>query len=174
MGKLLIFTGDGKGKSTAAFGLAVRFLGHGKRVCIVQFIKSAGFETGELNFFKSIGVEIIPCGCGLTRGNSAEKNREYLRIAYNTAVSKLKEDYDLVVLDEVNNVFAITAFETEDVCPSGILLNEILAAAENKDVVLTGRGAPQKYIDAAHLVTEMKPVKHYYNSNTPAQKGLEY
>ncbi|MDR1689456.1 MAG: cob(I)yrinic acid a,c-diamide adenosyltransferase [Clostridiales bacterium] len=174
MGKLLIFTGDGKGKSTAAFGMAVRFLGHGKKVCIVQFIKSAGFETGELNFFKKIGVEIIPCGCGLTNRNSAEKNREYLRVAYDTAICKLKGNYNLVVLDEINNVFNITAFETEDVCPPDILLNEILAAAENKDVVLTGRGAPQKYIDAAHLVTEMKPVKHYYNSNTPAQKGLEY
>ena len=174
-GRLLLFTGDGKGKSTAAFGLAARARGHGQKVCVIQFIKSEDFETGELLFFKNVGVEFIPCGCGFTWQKSAKKNREGIRRGFELALEKLKDEtYDLIVLDELCCVLTITGFETDDVCPLDILLDAINEAKKNKHIAVTGRGAPQKLKDAADLVTEMKPVKHYYNDGIAAEKGLEY
>jgi len=174
-GRFLLFTGDGKGKSTAAFGLAVRALGHGQRVCVIQFIKSEHFETGELKFFRNCGVEIIPCGCGLTWQKSAKKNREGVKLAFETALLKLNDEaYDLIILDELCCVLTITGFETADVCPVDDLIAAINEAKKTKNIVITGRSAPQKLRDAADLITEMTPVKHYFNEGITAEKGLEY
>lgn len=174
-GRFLLFTGDGKGKSTAAFGLAARALGHGQKVCIVQFFKSEDFETGEFLLFKKLGVEIIPCGCGFTWKNSAEKNRESIRCAYEIAREKLQDKtYDLVILDEICNVFSISGFETDDVCPISGLIKLVKEAVKDKNVVATGRGAPRRLKAAADLMTEMRAAKHYYDKGVTAQKGLEY
>lgn len=174
-GRFLLFTGDGKGKSTAAFGLAVRALGHGQKVCIIQFIKSEDFETGELLFFRGLGVEVYPCGCGFTWQNNAEKNREGIKKAYELTLLKLADaSYGLVILDEIINVFAITGFETEDICPLNGFIKAVGEAKKNKNIVATGRGASKKLKAAADLVTEMKAVKHYYDNGFAALKGLEY
>lgn len=174
-GQFLLFTGEGKGKSTAAFGLAVRALGHGQKVCIVQFFKSEDFETGEFLLFRKLGVEIFPCGCGFTWKNSAEKNRESIKRAYEITIEKLQDkSYDLVILDEICNVFSISGFETNDVCPIGGFIKLVNEAVKDKNVVATGRAAPRRLKAAADLVTEMKAVKHYYDNGVMAQKGLEY
>jgi len=175
MGRFILFTGDGKGKSTAAFGLAVRALGNGQKVCVIQFIKSETFITGELLFFRNAGVEIIPCGFGLTRQNGVGKNREGIKKAYVTALEKLRNDIcDLIILDELCCVFSITEFETNDVCPRNDMLKAIIEAKDSKNIVVTGRMAPAEFIEAADLVTEMKPLKHYYDIGVTAVKGLEY
>ena len=101
-GLVLVFTGEGKGKTTAALGLALRSLGHGFRICVIQFLKSENFNTGERAFLLNNGVECHSCGAGYTWGNSEEDNRRGIKTAYDLAVQKLNSpEYDTVILDEI-------------------------------------------------------------------------
>ncbi len=172
---VIVYTGDGKGKTTAALGLLVRFLGWGKKVCVVQFLKSPDFQCGEKLFFQELGVELYSTGIGYSWTKSAKEQREALRRAWKLAEEKLADaSYDLVILDEINNVFAEKKFDVSDILTPEGLFERLGEGKAAKTVVLTGRNAPQAVIDRADLVTEMKCIRHPYDSGVEAQKGIEY
>jgi cob(I)alamin adenosyltransferase len=174
-GLALVFTGDGKGKTTAALGLAVRATGRGQKVLMIQFIKSPERTYGEKIIFDRLGIEIHQKGIGFTWTKTPAEHRTALQKAWEFTKEKvMSEQYDVVILDELNNALAIEKFPIDDVLP----LNEVLDLINDRPralhLVITGRSAKQQVIDAADLVTEMKPVKHYYDEGIPAVKGIEF
>ncbi len=174
-GLLLVYTGDGKGKTTAAVGLAVRALGQGKRVLMIQFIKSPERNTGEKQIFAKLGIEMVQTGIGFTWKKTPEEHREALKQGWQFAKEKvLSGKYDLVILDELNNALAIDSFPIDDVLPLEEVLDLIQNRPEKTHLVITGRSAKQEVMDVADLVTEMKPLKHYYDEGVPAVKGIEF
>ncbi|GAB7387048.1 cob(I)yrinic acid a,c-diamide adenosyltransferase [Bacillaceae bacterium] len=174
-GLVLVYTGDGKGKTTAALGLAVRAAGRGKRVLVVQFIKSPQRTYGEKIVFDKLGIEMHQTGVGFTWTKTPEEHRRALREAWHFTKEKVfAGDYDLVILDELNNALAIEKFPVADILP----LPEVLSLIENRPrgmhLVITGRSARPEIIAAADLVTEMKAVKHYYDEGVSAVPGIEF
>lgn len=171
-GRVLIFTGDGKGKTTAALGMVLRAHGHGIPVSVVQFVKSDR-ETGEFAVLqKMAGVEIVVTGLGFvprpTDPRFADHCRaaeEGLRIAAEAASSGR---YGLVVLDEVCIAVALKLLAEESV------LEAVRGAAPDCTMVLTGRGATGGLIDAADTVSEIRSVKHGFDHGRKAQKGVEF
>ncbi|GBR45594.1 MULTISPECIES: cob(I)yrinic acid a,c-diamide adenosyltransferase [Neokomagataea] len=170
-GVFAVHTGPGKGKSTAAFGLALRMLGRGKRVVVVQFIKGA-WETGEnlaLSRFEDL-LEWHVMGEGFT-WDTQDKARDVAAAerAWDVAREALqREDVALVVLDEVNIALRY------DYLPVERVLTDVLARPEKQHVVLTGRNAKPAIIEAADLVTEMGAVKHHFAAGFKAQPGFEF
>ncbi len=171
MQRLLLFTGDGKGKSTAAFGMALRARGHGQKAMIIQFIKSDA-HVGELATLKEIGVEVVQTGLGFVPdqtesdfGAHVQAVRSGLDLAANTLSSG---DYDLVALDEICVSISRGLITTEDV------IKVLSQAGDDVVCVLTGRGTPDGLIEMADTVTEMKCVKHGYDSGMEAIPGVEF
>lgn len=168
-----VYTGDGKGKTTAALGLALRAAGRGLRVYICQFMK--GRETGEsmaIERYLSTLITIKKCGGKkfiIDRKNPPQEEvaraREGLLEAREALVSGI---YDVVILDEVNIAIYFNLLEEEKV------LEFIRAKPENVELILTGRHAPRSIIEASDLVTEMREVKHYYKNGVPAREGIEF
>lgn len=174
-GLLLVYTGDGKGKTTAALGLALRATGRGKKVLIIQFIKSPDRTYGEKIMFDKIGVEIHQTGVGFTWTKTPQEHREALRKAWGFTKEKITSgQYDVVILDELNNALAIDKFPIDDVLPFNEVLDVIQNRAPAMHVVVTGRSAKPEMKACADLVTEMNPVKHYYDEGIPAVKGIEF
>ncbi|CAM3641582.1 cob(I)yrinic acid a,c-diamide adenosyltransferase [Marinicrinis lubricantis] len=174
-GLFLVYTGDGKGKTTAALGLAVRALGRGLKVLILQFIKSPERSYGERKVLRELGVEIQQLGIGFTWTKTPEEHREALKNAWALTKEKVMQGgYDLVILDELNNALAIERFKVDDVLP----LHEVLELIEKRPtgmhLVMTGRSAKPEIIECADLVTVMEPVKHYYEEGVKAVKGIEF
>ncbi|MCM3539808.1 cob(I)yrinic acid a,c-diamide adenosyltransferase [Priestia endophytica] len=174
-GLCLVYTGDGKGKTTASLGLAVRATGRGQRVLMIQFIKSPQRTYGEKIIFDKLGIEMHQTGVGFTWTKTPEEHREALKKAWAFTKEKvMSEQYDVVVLDEIHNALSITKFPIDDVLP----LQEVLELIENRPqgmhLILTGRSARKEVIEAADLVSEIKPIKHYYEEGIPAVKGLEF
>jgi len=170
-GLLVVHTGRGKGKSTAAWGLVLRTLGHGRRVGIVQFVKGRR-ETGERRFFERFPelVEIRVMGEGFTwETQDRERDIRAARAALAEARRMLAApDFHLVVLDELNIVLRYGYLPVEEVL-------EVLAGRRpDLHVVVTGRNAPEALIEAADLVTEMVEVKHPFRAGIKAQLGIEY
>lgn len=172
-GRILIFTGDGKGKTTAALGMALRTSGHGLRALVVQFIKGDGL-TGELAALRGLpGVEIVQKGKGFlpdpTAGSLIEGHRHAAREALELSRAALSGSrYHLVILDEICIALASGLVDEEAVI-------EMLERADPRVcVVLTGRAAPPRLIELADTVTEMRCLKHGYQSGHPAQVGVEY
>ena len=170
-GLVIINTGEGKGKSTAAFGMMLRAWGRGMRVAAVQFIKDDTSKFGEHMAFEKMGVEIIPAGRGFTWTShnldvDAEKARHGWMVASEMILSG---NYDVLVLDEITYPLRYGWIDVADV-------TDVLGRrAPMMHVVLTGRNAPQKLVEFADLVTEMRPVKHpYAEQGIAAQKGVEY
>jgi len=168
-GYVQVYTGDGKGKTTAALGLAIRAVGAGLRVFIAQFVK--GMEYSELKalrkFSDSIVVRQYGRDCFIYRGPE-EKDRELTR----EGLQEVQEvvaggQYDLVILDEANIATYFNLFPVED------LLELIRRKADRVEIVITGRRADARVIEAADLVTEMKEVKHYYRKGVQARDGIE-
>jgi len=168
-GYVQVYTGDGKGKTTAALGLAIRAVGAGLRVFIAQFVK--GMEYSELKalrkFSDSIVVRQYGRDCFIYRGPE-EKDRELAR----EGLQEVQEvvaggQYDLVILDEANIATYFNLFPMED------LLELIRRKADRVEIVITGRRADARVIEAADLVTEMKEVKHYYRKGVQARDGIE-
>jgi len=171
-GLLIVNTGKGKGKTTAALGMVVRMIGHGKKVGVVQFVKGA-MTTGEKAVFDAFpdNVEFKAMGEGFT-WNTQDRARdiELAREAWDE-VKRMVADpaYDLVLADELNIVLRY------DYLPLDEVLEVLTARAEMKHVVVTGRNAPQGLIDAADLVTEMTLVKHpFREQGVKAQTGIEF
>lgn len=168
-GYIHVYTGDGKGKTTAAFGLAIRAALSGKSVYIGQFVKDMKYnETKISNYIKNIKIEQFGNGCFIDRLPNESDIFEA-----NTALSKCKDilekgAYDLVILDEVTIALYFKLFSIDD------LLKVIKLRKENIEVIITGRYAPKELIDMADLVTEMKEIKHYYNTQgVEAREGIE-
>jgi cob(I)alamin adenosyltransferase len=174
-GLVLVYTGDGKGKTTASLGLAVRAAGRGKRVLVIQFIKSPERTYGEKLVFDKLGIEIYQTGVGFTWTKTPEEHREALRKAWQfTRQNVTGGGYDLVILDELNNALAIERFPVDDVLPLDEVLELIRTRPHKMHLVITGRNARPEIVDIADLVTEMKAVKHYYNEGVPAVLGIEF
>ncbi|MBS1088048.1 cob(I)yrinic acid a,c-diamide adenosyltransferase [Gluconobacter wancherniae] len=170
-GVLAVHTGPGKGKSTAAFGLALRMLGHGRRVVIVQFIKGA-WSTGERPALERFGdlVEWHSMGEGFT-WETQDRARDVAACerAWDVAVAALqREDVGLVVLDELNIALRY------DYLPLQRVLADLQARPFMQHVVITGRNAKPELIDAADLVTVMTLVKHHFKAGVKAQPGFEF
>ncbi|UNG17204.1 cob(I)yrinic acid a,c-diamide adenosyltransferase [Stutzerimonas zhaodongensis] len=170
-GLLLVHTGNGKGKSSSAFGMVARALGHGIKVGVVQFIKGAA-STGEESFFRRFPDEVRyhVMGEGFT-WETQDRQRDIAKAkeAWNVAAQLLADpDIGLVVLDELNIALKYGYLE----------LDPILADIESRPllqhVVVTGRGAPPGLIEAADTVTEMSLVKHAFKAGVKAQKGIEF
>lgn len=170
-GLLMVNTGPGKGKSTAAFGLLLRTLGYGRRVVVVQFIKGA-WDTGErraLDWFEDL-VEWHALGEGFT-WETQDRTRDIAACERAWAVAKAalaRPDVALVVLDELNIALRY------DYLPVTQVLADIAARAAGQHVVVTGRNAKPELIEAADLVTEMALVKHHFKNGVKAQQGVEF
>ena len=170
--RVLLFTGNGKGKSTASFGMLARALGHGMKARVVQFVKSQE-DVGEMVFFRQFdNVEWDHYGKGfLPRDPSSpamEEHRQAARIGLDEALKAIRSpEYDFVLLDEV--CFALS----QELMPVEPLIEAIRNAPEGKIIVMTGRNAPQSLIDIADTVTEMRMVKHGYEQGLPSQAGVE-
>ena len=168
-GVLLVLTGNGKGKSSSAFGMVARSLGHGLRVGVLQFIKGR-FSTGEEAFFRRFGeVEYHVMGEGyIWETQDRERDTRAARAAWKIACDMLRRpELDLVVLDELCIALKYRYLD----------VNEVVAALEarppRQHAVVTGRAAPPALIEAADTVTEMQVVKHAFQSGIRAQKGVE-
>lgn len=171
-GRVLIFTGDGKGKTTAALGMALRAHGHGIPVAIVQFVKS-DVKTGEFAALSRLpGVEIFVTGLGFVPPKTDPRFAEHRsaaeeggRIAWEAACSGR---YGLVVLDE--GCYAVS----RELIAETFVLRLIREAAPGVTIVLTGRGATQGLMDAADTVSEIRCVKHGFDAGHSARMGVEY
>ncbi|MDR0851585.1 MAG: cob(I)yrinic acid a,c-diamide adenosyltransferase [Clostridiales Family XIII bacterium] len=180
-GYVQIYTGDGKGKSTAAFGLAMRMAGRGGRVYIARFMK--GLPSGECTAVEAMNrtsdipgessaplrIECEDFGepkfiIGTPSDEDIELAHQGLRRCMDVVSGG---DYDLVVLDEIINAVYFKVLSEDEV------LELVHAKADHTEVVLTGRNASQRLIDRADLVTEMKEIKHYYKTGVPARRGIE-
>ncbi|NOJ70507.1 cob(I)yrinic acid a,c-diamide adenosyltransferase [Paenibacillus alvei] len=174
-GLTLVYTGDGKGKTTAAVGLCVRAVGHGFKVLMLQFIKSPKRSYGEQASLEKLGVEVRQLGIGFTWLKTPEEHREAFKEAWSIAKQEIQSgDYDLIVLDELNNALAITSFPIDDVLPKAEVVDAIKNRPEHMNIVITGRSACPEIIEIADLVSEIEPVKHYYEEGIPAVLGLEF
>ncbi|OUW27461.1 MAG: cob(I)yrinic acid a,c-diamide adenosyltransferase [Synechococcus sp. TMED169] len=171
-GLVLVNTGQGKGKTTAALGLALRTLGHGGRVAVVQFIKG-GWQPGEAKALQSFGEQLHwhALGEGFTwETQDRERDRQLVAQAWEQSLDYLRDSaVQLVLLDEINVALKLGYLAVEDV------LSGVDERPEHTHVVLTGRGAPQALIDRADLVTEMSLVKHpFREQGVKAQAGIEF
>ena len=170
-GLVLVHTGNGKGKSSAAFGVVARALGWGKRVGVVQFIKGA-WKTGERQFFGRFPdlVEWRTTGQGFT-WDTQDREADIATARSGLAIARemiTGGDLDLVVLDEVNVVMSC------DYLPADAVLECLEARSSRTHVILTGRGAPQELMDYADLVSEMVEIKHPFHSGIKAQRGIDF
>lgn len=169
--RVLLFTGDGKGKTTAALGMALRAAGHGMRVMILQFLKQDS-STGEIAALAALPtVDLLQVGRGFVpppndprRAEHAAAARDGLARARNATTS---DQYDMVVLDEICGAVATGLLNEKHV------LDLIASAAPGLCLVLTGRGATEGVIAAADTVTEMRCIKHALQDGMAAQKGVE-
>lgn len=174
-GLTLVYTGEGKGKTTAAIGLAIRAKGRGKKVVMLQFIKSPDRTYGEKIMFDHLGIETYQLGIGFTWTKTPHEHREALQKAWAFTKEKvLSGNYDVIILDELNNALAIDSFPIHDVLPLTEVVDVIKNRPEDMHIIITGRSANEEIINIADLVTEMKPIKHYYDTGIPAVKGIEF
>jgi cob(I)alamin adenosyltransferase len=170
-GLLIVNTGDGKGKSTAAFGLALRMLGHGRKVGIVQFIKGT-WKTGEREAFKVFGDQVRWCtmGEGFT-WETQDLSRDVAAAQAAWVVVKemlVDPEIALVVLDEVNIALRYDYLDIAEV------VADLTGRREGLHVVCTGRSAKPELIDVADLVSEISAQKHHFDAGVQAQRGIEF
>ena len=171
-GLIIVNTGNGKGKTTAALGLAIRAWGQGLKVLILQFIKGS-WKYGELAAISKMddNIVIMPLGEGFTNKNLEEKEKhKFVAIeALTTAEKEVKsKKWDMIILDEINYALKYDLLE----------LNSVLKLLDEKDsslhLVLTGRDAKEVINSRADMVTEMKELKHHYKNGIKAQRGIEF
>jgi len=168
-GLIFIHTGDGKGKSTAAFGLALRAHGRGKAVKIYQFMKVPSARFGEHRVFEQLGVPIEGLGDGFSwKSKDLEHSAQLAREGWARAAAAITAgEHFMIVLDEVTYPLRYGWLDLQEV------LRVLQARPGHVNVVLTGRGAPQELVDIADTVTEMRLVKHHFDAGVPAQRGIE-
>ncbi|MEM0096079.1 MAG: cob(I)yrinic acid a,c-diamide adenosyltransferase [Candidatus Bathyarchaeia archaeon] len=170
-GLVQVYTGDGKGKTSAAFGLALRAVGRGLKVYIVQFIKG-GFDYGELyvvDKLPNLTLKAFGRGRFVTQKPPDKVDVVLAEEAFNLAKKVVESgEYDVVILDEVNVALSLNLISLEKV------LELIKNKPKHVELVLTGRYAPNEIIEAADLVTEMREIKHPYRKGCLARKGIDY
>jgi cob(I)alamin adenosyltransferase len=177
-GYIQIYTGDGKGKTTASLGLALRAIGHGWKVLIIQFTKGEKEENGE-NYYGEIKAasNLMPnldvMQFGLNRivysSNVSIDDYKETRKGWEEAQKAISSgDYGLVILDEINVCIDLGLIKVSE------LKEFLIDRPKNVEIVLTGRRAHPEIISMAHLVTEMKPIKHYFDIGVRARRGIEY
>lgn len=175
-GYIQIYTGNGKGKTTASLGLAMRALGRKWKVLIVMFTKG-GDNYGELKSFKNLSDEISNnltiVQAGLDRivyaHNKSEDDEKEIKQGWEITKKAIQNDeYQLIILDEINIAIDLKILDVDEVIK--VLKNK----PKDMEIVLTGRNAHKKAIEIAHLVSEIKPVKHYWDTGVVARKGIEY
>jgi len=174
-GLVIVFTGNGKGKTTAALGMGLRTLGHGYKIAIIQFIKGA-WTTGEKKAFEKFShdIEWRSLGAGFT-WETQNRNEDQLLVnkAWEVAKEYIKsESYKVVILDEINIAIKLGYINTEEII---IFLKDLNMNKNFCHVILTGRGASKEIIEFADLVTEMKLIKHpFREQGIKAQECVEY
>jgi cob(I)alamin adenosyltransferase len=170
-GLLIVYTGAGKGKTTAALGMAIRSLGHGMKIGVVQFIKGA-IDTAEERVLKSFGdrVTFLRMGEGYTwETQDRVRDTKFAQQAWDVACGLLRDpSYAMVILDEFNIALRHDYVQFEDVLPV------LRGRPPMQHVVITGRGAKESLIEEADLVTEMKQIKHPFRKGMKAQPGVEF
>jgi len=176
-GLVEVYTGEGKGKTTAAVGLAVRALGWGRRVYICQFLKPAGMQSGEMclieKFPGQLCWERIEDGWPLKKGGPDKKTKEKMSRAIKEVWPKIVavvkgQEYDVVILDELNCCLS------EGLIEFSAVRDLIDNKHEQVELVITGRGASKELIEAADLVSDICELKHPYRNGQKARKGIEY
>jgi cob(I)alamin adenosyltransferase len=167
---VLLNTGHGKGKSSAAFGVMARGWARGWRVGVVQFVKGGKWKTGERKLADHLGVEWHTLGDGFTwESTDLDETAAKGRQAWDVAAGKLASgDYDLLILDELTYAVKYEWVPVDEVVAG------IRDRAEGTNVVMTGRDAADELVDLADTVTEMRKVKHAYDRGIKARKGIEY
>ena len=167
---VLVNTGDGKGKSTAAFGTAIRAVARGWKVGVVQFLKSGEWSVGEEKIGRQIGIDWWVLWDGFTwDSENIEETEAIARQAWETAKEKIKSgEYQLLILDEITYPINWRWIAVDDV------VDAVQERPETVSLILTGRDAPQQIIDLADTVTEMRKVKHAYDRGVMARRGIDY
>jgi cob(I)alamin adenosyltransferase len=167
---VIVNTGDGKGKSTAAFGVVLRAIAQGWKVAVVQFLKSGDWRVGEEKVARELGVDWFALGEGFTWDSKDLANDQAVaREAWSTAAALIRAgEHRLVVLDEITYLMTWGWIDTADVVAT------IANRPEQVNVIATGRDAPAALVDLADTVTEMRNVKHAYDRGIAAKKGIDY
>ena len=173
-GLVIVYTGNGKGKTTAALGLAMRAIGYEHKVCMLQFIKGS-WHYGEMDSSKKLGpnFELIAVGKGfvgiLDDNSTREEHEKYAAEALKICREKIfSEKYNVIILDEVNYAINLGLINVEEI------IKIIKEKPSSLDLVLTGRDAKEEIIELADLVTEMKEIKHPFKSGIKAKEGIDF
>jgi cob(I)alamin adenosyltransferase len=175
-GLVQIYTGDGKGKTMAAIGLALRAAGHGNKVLIYQFLKPSSLDIGErrtLSSVKAIKVEVMDIPWDMAKSPKDPKAiktaQDTIHIALNRLTeSAAKRQYDILILDEIVYCHSKGLAKLEDI-------KKLIEKRDSHvEIILTGRGASQELIDMADLVSEMKNIKHPFDKDIAARRGIEF
>lgn len=176
-GLVQVYTGDGKGKTTAALGLAVRAAGHGLKVYIMQFLKSQRLISGEIKIQKHlkgyIKIERLNTPWwslkSFKRKGDIERLKRVLRGRWDSLKDIIvSQEYDVIILDEINNCLHHKFVDIKS------MIKLIKDRPYNTELILTGRDAPEEIMEIADLVTEMKCIKHPYSLSVKARRGIEY
>ncbi|NIE70209.1 cob(I)yrinic acid a,c-diamide adenosyltransferase [Pantoea sp. Acro-807] len=168
-GIVMVFTGNGKGKTTAAFGTALRACGHGKKVAVVQFIKGE-WPNGERNLLAQHGVEFQVMATGFTwETQSRSTDTIACQQVWQQAQRMLADsDVDLVILDEITYMVSMDYLDLE------ALMLALQQRPSAQSVIITGRGCHRRLLELADTVTEMRPVKHAFDAGIQAQQGIDW
>lgn len=171
-GLVLVYTGDGKGKTTASLGLALRATGHGEKVYIIQFMKGDE-KYGEVQAIRQYlpNVKLVQKGLDrfVKKGNPSSEDLKLAKEGLELAKSVItSEEYELVILDEINVAVDYGLIKEQDV------LDLIASKPEPTTLVLTGRYASHKILEKADMISAVKEIKHHYKQGIPAQPGIEY
>ncbi len=168
-GILIVFTGNGKGKTTAAFGTATRAVGHGKKVGVIQFIKGQ-WPNGERNLLEPHGVEFQVMATGFTwETQNRETDTQACLAVWEHAKRMLADSsLDMVILDEITYMVAY------DYLPLGEVIAALQQRPADQTVIITGRGCHRDILEIADTVSELRPVKHAFDAGVKAQPGIDY
>ncbi len=168
-GIVMVFTGNGKGKTTAAFGTALRACGHGKKVAVVQFIKGE-WPNGERNLLEQHDVEFQVMATGFTwETQSRSTDTIACQQVWQQAQHMLADSHiDLVILDEITYMVSMDYLELE------ALITALQQRPRSQSVIITGRGCHRRLLELADTVTEMRPVKHAFDAGIQAQQGIDW
>lgn len=167
MGFIHIYTGDGKGKTTAAVGLALRALGAKKRVYFFQFMKA--WESHEIELLQKLGVIVDREWDGeFIKNTPSKKQLQMVKNQYKRVFKVFEKSFDIVILDEILVTLHFNLLNEKDI------LDILDKKPKETELILTGRGATQTLIEKADLVTDMKKIKHYFDRGVEAREGIEY
>jgi cob(I)alamin adenosyltransferase len=169
-GLTIVYTGNGKGKTTAALGLLLRAWGRKMRVVMLQFIKEKGARWGEIQAAQRLGIDIVPLGSGFTWvSTNIDHDRALAEEGWSVCQRYLASDsHDIVILDEMTYCLTFGWLSVDDV------IDVLKRRPPSQHVVITGRDAPVALIEYADLVTEMREIKHPFQAGIKAQKGIEF